>query len=205
MSKDRQAFVSAILLAAGESKRMGRPKLLLPFGGGTIVGRTVDNLLSSSVAEVIVVLGAGAQKMKKAIAVKPVKVVFNPDYRRGMATSLRSGLKVVDGRAQRIMVVLADQPIVDRQTYNRLIEESLGSGKGIIIPTYQAKRGNPIVFSVSYKGELLGLEGDVGGREIISRHSDDILEVAVGSKGVNIDINTMADYYSRLGLAEQES
>lgn len=174
---------------------------MLPFAGGTILGQTIDNLLSSSVAEVIVVLGAGAQQMKKAIAARAVKVVFNPDYRRGMATSLKTGLKVVDGRAQMVMVALADQPMVDKETYNRLIEESLGSGRGITIPTYQASRGNPIIFSIGYKGELLGLEGDVGGREIVARHPDDILEVAVGSKGVNIDINTMADYYSRLGSA----
>ncbi|MEE8194088.1 MAG: nucleotidyltransferase family protein [Dehalococcoidales bacterium] len=199
--QDSSAFVSAILLAAGESKRMGSPKLLLPFAGGTILGRTIDNLLASSVAEVIVVLGAGAQKMKKAIAARAVRVVFNPDYRLGMATSLKAGLGLVDGRAQRVMVALADQPIVDRETYDRLIEESLASGKGIIIPTYQASRGNPIIFSIGYKGELLGLKGDVGGREIVVRHPDDILEVAVGSKGVSIDIDTMADYYSRPGLA----
>jgi len=204
MKIDKPAFVSAILLAAGESKRMGEPKLLLPLGSGTILGYTTDNLLSSRVDEVIVVLGAEAQEMEKAIVGKPVRVVFNPDYRQGMSTSLIAGLKQVSSRAHRIMVALSDQPLIDKRTYNRLIEESLNSGKGIVIPTYQARRGNPIIFAVGYKEELLRLEGDVGGREIVKRHPDDVLEVAVDSESVIININTMDDYYSRLKLANQE-
>ena len=204
MKRDRSTFVSAILLAAGESKRMGKPKLLLPLGSGTILGKTADNLQSSQVDEVIVVLGAEAQEMKKAIAGKPVKVVFNPNYRQGMSTSLIIGLKQVSARAQRVMVALCDQPLIEKKTYNRLIEESFNSGKGITVPTYQAKRGNPIIFSTSYKDELMGLEGDVGGREILRRHPDDVLEVAVDSESIIININTMDEYYAHLKLANQE-
>jgi len=202
--KGKPVFVSAVLLAAGESIRMGRAKLLLPFGSSTILGQTIENLLRSRVDEVIVVLGAEAQEMKKAMAGKPVKVVFNPDYRQGMGTSLVCGLKQVSSQAHGVMVALSDQPLIDKETYNRLIEESLVLEKGIIIPTYQAKRGNPIIFSISYKKELLGLEGDVGGREIVIRHPDDVLEVAVGSESVNININTMEEYYSHLKLANQK-
>lgn len=187
-------MVSAILLAAGESKRMGRPKLLLPFGSGTILEQTVDSLLSSRIDEVIVVLGARAQEMEKAIAGRPVKVAFNPDYRQGMSTSLITGLKQVDSRAQRIIVALADQPLIDKETYNRLIEKSLGSDKGITVPVYKAKRGNPTIFSNKYKDELLELKGDVGGKEILKRYPYDILEVTVNSESVYIDINNMDDY-----------
>jgi len=194
-------LVSAILLAAGESKRIARPKLLLPFGSGTILEQTVDNLLSSRVDEVIVVLGARAQEMKRLIAGRPVKVVVNPYYHRGMSTSLKAGLGLVDNKAHRVIVALADQPLIARETYNRLIEASLAGDKGIIVPTYQAKRGNPIIFSTKYKQELLELKGDVGGRQILKQHPDDILEVAVDSESINIDINTMDDY---LKLANQE-
>lgn len=197
-------MVSAILLAAGQSKRIGRPKLLLPFDDGTILGRTIDNLLRSKVDEVIVVLGYRAQEVKKVVAGRPVKAVFNPDYPRGMSTSLISGLKLVDDRAERVMVALADQPLIGKETYNRLIAASLNCDKGIIVPTYQAKRGNPIILSTRYREELLALEGDVGGREILKRHPDDILEVAVSSGSINIDINTEDDYYSSLKLASQE-
>lgn len=194
-------MVSAILLAAGEGKRMGRPKLLMPFGRYTVLEQTIDNLLSSNVDEVVVVLGARAGEIKHVIADRPVKVMINPDYHRGMSTSLIAGLKQVDGKAQKVMVALADQPLIDGETYNRLIEASLGCDKGIVVPTYRTKRGNPVIFSIKYKEELLGLEGDVGGREILKKHPDDIFEVAVDSESVNIDINTLDDYYSHL---EQE-
>jgi molybdenum cofactor cytidylyltransferase len=193
-------MVSTILLAAGESHRMGRPKLLLAFGGSTILGKTIDNLLSSRVEEVILVLGAEADAMKQVIADRPVKVVVNPDYHEGMSTSLRAGLKQADSKAQRVMVALADQPLIEKDTYNRLIEESLCCNKGIIVPAYQKKRGNPAIFSIKYKRELLGLEGDVGGREILRRHPDDTLEVAVDSQSVTIGIDTLDDYYSCLKL-----
>ena len=189
-------MVSAILLAAGEAKRMGKPKLLMPFGGGTVLGRTLDILLSSSVDEVIVVLGAEAEEMRKVVADKGVKVAINPDYRRGMSTSLIAGLKQVDSRAQWVMVALADQPLVGKETYNRLIEESLRADKGIIVPSYQGKRGNPVIFSARYREELLWLGGDVGGRDILKKYPDDILEVAVDSESVTIDINTLDDYHS---------
>jgi len=194
-------MVSAILLAAGESKRMGRPKLLLPFGEGTVLGQTIDNLLSSKAGEVIVVLGCKAQEMIKAIANRPVKIVVNPIYRQGMSTSIVAGLNLVDDRAHRFLIALADQPLVNSETLNRLIEKSLGCDKGIILPTYGAKRGNPIIFSVKYKEELLRLKGDVGGRWIIKRHPDDILEVAIDSVSINIDIDTMGDYYYHLESA----
>lgn len=203
MKRDKSTFVSAILLAAGESKRMGKPKLLLPLGSSTILGKTVDNLLSSNVDEVILVLGTEAQEMKKAIAGKPVKVVFNPNYRQGMSTSLIAGLKQVSTRAQRVMIALSDQPLIEKKTYNRLIQESFNSGKGIIVPIYQAKRGNPIIFTINYKDELLSLKGDVGGREILNKHPNDVLEVAVDSESVIININTMDEYYASLKLANQ--
>lgn len=193
-------MVSAILLAAGESQRMGRPKQLLPFGSSTILGKTIDNLLSSRADEVIVVLGTRAGAMKQVIAGRQVKVVVNPDYRKGMSASLIAGIERVDSKAQWVMVALADQPLIDKDTYNRLIEGALGCDMGIILPTYRSKRGNPVIFSIKYKDELLGLEGDVGGREILRKHPDDILEVAVGSEGVTIDINNLDDYYSCLNL-----
>lgn len=193
-------MVSAILLAAGESQRMGRPKQLLPFGSSTILGKTIDNLLSSRADEVIVVLGTRAGAMKQVIAGRQVKVVVNPDYRKGMSASLIAGLERVDSKAQWVMVALADQPLIDKDTYNRLIEGALGCDMGIILPTYRSKRGNPVIFSIKYKDELLGLEGDLGGREILRKHPDDILEVAVGSEGVTIDINNLDDYYSCLKL-----
>jgi len=187
-------MVSAILLAAGESKRMGKPKQLMPFGRSTILEQTIDNLLNSEVSEVIVVLGYRAEEMIKTVAIKPVKVAINPAYHQGMSTSIVTGLNLVDDGAQAVMLALADQPLVDSKTINRLIDEFFNCDKGIAMPVYQGRRGHPIIFSIKYKGELLKLKGDIGGRQIIKQHPDDVLEVAVGCEGINIDINTPSNY-----------
>ncbi len=192
-------MVSAIFLAAGESKRMGKPKLLLPFNNSTILEQAVDNLLNSRVDEVIVVVGNRAREMIEKLAKRPVKIAVNPAYREGMSTSIARGLSLVDRKTLAIMLVLADQPLIDKETINKLIETFLSHDKGIAIPAYQGKRGHPIIFSAKYKKELLELKGDVGGRQIIREHPDDVLEVAVNSPSINIDIDTIDNYHSYIG------
>ena len=187
-------MISAILLAAGESNRMGRPKQLLPFGQSTIIEQAIDNLLNSAVSECIVVLGYSAEEVIKTIANKPVKIAINPHYRQGMSTSIITGLNQIDSRAQAVMVALGDQPFIDSEPINSLMEAFIANNKGIAIPVYQGKRGHPVIFNIKYKGELLRLRGDIGGREIIDRHPDDVLEVAVDCEGVCIDIDTMDNY-----------
>jgi molybdenum cofactor cytidylyltransferase len=192
-------MISAILLAAGQSKRMGELKQLMPFGQSTIVEQAVDNLLGSAVDEVIVVVGYKAEDVMKAIAAKPIKLVINPDYEQGMGTSIIAGLKSVHSRARGIMLALGDQPLVNSQTINRLIEEFYSHDKGIAVPTYQGRRGHPIVFAITYKEQLLELRGDVGGRQIIEDRPDDILEVAVDSESVVADFDTTDDYQAYVG------
>ena len=195
-------MVSVILLAAGESKRLRMPKLLLPFGKSTILEQTIDNLLNSRVDEVIVVLGYRAEEMMRKLANRPVKIAINPIYHQGMSTSIVKGLSLVNDRAQAIMVALADQPLINSLTINRLIEESLGYDKGIVIPTYQAETGHPVIFVSKYKEELLGLKGDIGGRQTIKGHPSDTLEVIADSKAITMDINTINDYYTHLKLIQ---
>jgi len=187
-------MVSAIILAAGESKRMGQPKQLMPWGRSTILEQTVDRLLSCRIGEAIVVVGHEAEEVTKIIADRPVKIVTNPAYRQGMSTSIVAGLNLIDNSTQGVMLVLADQPLVDSRIVNKLIEEFGDHNKGIVTPAYEGRRGHPVIFSIKYKGELLGLKGDIGGRQIIERHPDDILEVAVDSPSIHIDIDTASDY-----------
>ncbi len=191
--------ISAIILAAGESKRMGKPKQLMPLGSGTILEQTIDNLLNSEVKEVIVVIGHRAEEMNNLIANIPVRVALNPAYHEGMSTSIIAGLNLIDSRAQAVMLALADQPFVDSQTINRLIDEFSTHNKGIAIPVYQGRRGHPVIFAIKYKEELLRLKGDIGGRQIIKDHPDDILEVAVDSENIITDIDTINDYQSYIG------
>ncbi len=164
--------------------------MLSRFGNSTIFEQSIDNLLNSRVDEVIVVVGHRAEEMISLATSRPVSVVVNPAYREGMSTSLVAGLSVVSHRAQGVMLSLADQPLVDSQTINRLIEAFTANANGIVIPVYQGRRGHPVIFAISYRVELLRLEGDIGGRKIIGRHPDDILEVTVDCEGICIDIDT---------------
>jgi len=186
--------VSALVLAAGKSERMGRPKQLMPFGTSTIVEQTIDNLLLSDVNDIIVVLGYKAEEVREKIADRPVRITFNRAYQRGLSTSIVAGLNLVDEKSQAIMIALADQPVIDSKTINRLMKVFRSHDKGIAIPTYQGRRGHPVIFSIKYKEEFFRLKGDIGGRQIIREHPDDILEVAVDSEAINTDIDTESDY-----------
>lgn len=188
------SLISTIILAAGESRRMGKPKQLLPLGKTTILEQTIDNYLNSEVHDVVVVLGYRAEEILSLITKRPVRVAVNSAYREGMSTSIIAGLGLISDNAQGIMLALADQPFIDSQTINRLVE-SFGAGdKSIIVPAYQGRRGHPVIFSIKYKEELLSLKGDIGGREIIYRHPGDVLEVAVNCEGICVDIDTVDTY-----------
>jgi len=189
-------MLSAILLAAGESKRMGKPKQLMPLGQSTLLEQTIDNLLDSSVDETIVVLGHKAEEITRTIAGRPVKIVINSDYSQGMSTSIIAGLILVDPRSRAVMLAMGDQPLVESSTINQLIEAFNKNKKGIAVPTYRGRRGHPIIFDIKYKAELFKLKGDIGGREIIHNHPDDVLMVAIDSESVVSDIDTKEDYQS---------
>ena len=191
--------IECIILAAGESKRMGKPKLLLPLEQGTVLEQTIDNFLNSKVDEVIVVVGNRAEEMTNLIANRPVVVAVNPVYRHGMSTSIVAGLSFISDETQAVMLALADQPFVDTQTINHIIEAFRTHNKGIAIPVYQGRRGHPVIFAIKYKEKLLRLKGDIGGREIIDQHPSDILEVPVNCEGICIDIDTVDSYYLERG------
>ena len=191
-------MISAILLAAGESKRMGRLKPGLPLGNSTILEQSVYNLVHSRIDELIVVLGYRAQELMEKVAGRPVKTVINPDYEQGMSTSIIAGLHLVDDKAQAVVFALADQPFIDSKIIDRLIDAFSHTSKGIVVPTYRGRRGHPVIFAVRYREELLRLRGDVGGKQIIKENADDVLEIPVDSESINVDIDTMSDYCAYL-------
>ena len=198
MSEAKTSLVSAILLAAGKSERMGENKLLLPFGGRTVIQRTLDSLLASRAGEVIVVLGNKAREINASIGNRRALSVLNPNFAKGMSTSLVMGLGMVNQQARFIIVALGDQPLITTKVYNQLIETALNSEKGIILPVCKGERGNPIIISIKYRAELLAQTGDIGGRELLKAHPEDVLEVPVDCEGVVININTKEEYEKRL-------
>jgi len=193
-------MISAIVLAAGEAKRMGQPKVLLPWQGKTILEHVLDQLLHSQVDEIILVLGHGAGRIREKISAQGIKIVINPAYQEGMSASLRQGLRAIDKKAEAFLVVLADQPGIRKEIINQLIEafhHTLPT-KNIILPTYRSRQGHPVLFSVQYREEVGKLIGDVGGRQILADHPEDILALEMDRDEVLQDIDTPEDYREHL-------
>jgi molybdenum cofactor cytidylyltransferase len=190
--------VAAIVLAAGESRRMGQPKLMMPFAGTTIIERTVENVLDSSVDEVILVTGHNAEGIAGLFKGKLVRVVHNVDYRRGMITSIMAGAQAARADMEAILVMPGDQPTVTGATINLVLDAFRNSRKGMAVPVYQGRTGHPAVFSLKYRDELARLH-DQGARGLIYGHPDDVLRIAVDAAEVRIDIDTMLDYTRATG------
>ncbi|MGZ4895117.1 MAG: NTP transferase domain-containing protein [Candidatus Angelobacter sp.] len=190
----KQSGVSAVVLAAGISRRMGTPKQLLRIDGETMLERTLKNLRASNVSEIVLVLGYAAESVKKEISTEGVKIVHNPNYEQGMGTSLRTGLAAVDANATAALIVLADQPWVGSDTLNSLIACHGESTPQIIIPTYKGFRGNPVLLDRSVFPELQGLTGDVGCRAIFGEHTENILKLPVDDSGILLDVDSRDDF-----------
>jgi molybdenum cofactor cytidylyltransferase len=193
-------MISAIILAAGESRRMGRPKQLLGFGEKALLQSVLDSALESDADEVILVLGHEAERILKEIDIRRARVVINRDYAKGMITSIQEGLKSIDKKSEAFFIVLADQPEIRPDVYNRLIREfrRVHPSQSILLPTYRGKRGHPALFSAKYLAESFKITGDVGFREIVQRHPEEVLLVDVGTASILMDIDTPEDYQEYL-------
>jgi len=186
--------ISAILLGAGESKRMGVDKLSLPWGRGTLLEHCFETLLRSEVQELVVVLGIRNKGAKNLFRGRKVKVVINPYSYRGMSTSICRGLTALRSRSDGILIALGDQPLLKTKTINVLIHAFQKRRGGIIVPSFQGRRGHPVIFHRRYKKELLNLQGDVGGKSIVERHPQEVRAIRVKSIGVVTDVDTWQDY-----------
>jgi molybdenum cofactor cytidylyltransferase len=187
-------MISAVLLGAGESKRMGRDKLSLPWGMKTVFEHCLDVLLRSEVGEVIVVLNSRIKGMPPPMKERKVRLVSNPYYRKGMSTSIRRGVRAIHPDSEGILIALGDQPLLRTKTINALIDAFSERRGDIILPAFRGVWGHPVIFHRRFGKELLRLEGDVGGRSIIERHLKQTRVVRVNSAGVIRDIDTWEDY-----------
>lgn len=190
--------VTAIILGAGESSRMGKPKLLLPFGDRTMIGTVISNVLASSVEKVIVVLGSNYESHRQVIKDDPVEIVNNERYREGMLSSVKCGLKAVSDAADAVMVLLGDQPMIQAAEMDQLIESYRDSEKDIVIATHGNKRGHPILFGRKFISELTGYPRDASLRDLLQKHPSEIREVETGNDGILRDIDTENDYQFEL-------
>jgi len=193
-------MISAILLAAGESMRMGQPKQMLEWRGKSLLRHALDHLVQSDVDDIVLVLGHKAEEIRKSLTEYQIKMVINPDYRVGMSSSLRCGLGSIDPRSEAFLVLLADQPEIGPEMINRLIHvfRDADPKPGIVRPVYRGVRGHPVLIGIQYLGEALQLKGDEGARGILKSHPGNILEIEVDQDVILKDIDTPEDYRSYL-------
>ncbi len=186
--------VAAVVLAAGESRRFGYPKQLLPWGETTLLEHVVDAALGSSVDKTIVVLGHRAEEIGGPLHGRPVELVINEGWEGGLSTSVRAGLRALPADYEACLFLLADQPNVTRTLIDNLLSSYRSTLAPIVAPVHKARRGNPVLFARSLFPELLEMEGDQGGRGVILQHREKVELVEVAEGDIFLDIDTVDDY-----------
>jgi molybdenum cofactor cytidylyltransferase len=184
--------VAAIVLAAGRSTRMGGPnKLLADLSGKKLVRIATEQALASKASEVIVVTGHQAELVEQALEGLKVKFVRNPDFAGGLASSVKSGIGAVSDKSDGAVICLGDMPLIDAELIDRLIEAfAPDRGNLIVVPVAEGRRGNPVLWSRRFFGELMTLDGDIGARHLISKHGETVAEVPVEGESAFLDIDT---------------
>ncbi len=192
--------VVGIILAAGQSSRMGSVKQMLSFKGKTILQRVIDNAVASSLGRVVVVLGYRADMIAPTIADKDVTVVINEDYESGQSSSIKAGLQALPDGTDAVLFMLGDQPLVAPGTINQVLDAYRISESPIVLPVFDGKRGNPVLFSRETFQRLNLLEGDSGARPLFEEYAGRIRQLPVDDSCIHFDVDTEEDYSRLLEL-----
>ena len=187
-------MISAILLAAGQSKRMnGENKLVKKIKDTSVINLSIKNIMASSVDELIIVLGYQKEIIEKIIDKnKSIKFVFNKDFESGMASSIKIGLKNLSKKTESFFICLGDMPMVNKDIFNLLIKSK--NNKEIIVPTYNGQQGNPVLFNKLMKEEIMNITGDVGAKTILELNKDKILNIEANDQSITKNFNTLDDF-----------
>lgn len=188
--------VSAVLLAAGESRRMqGSNKLSLHIDGIPLLRHTVQMLLDSRLHELVVVLGHEADTLIPLVESLPATLVHNENYREGQMTSVHKGLASLRQACDAVMVCLADQPLLMPEDINNLIDAFAKHGSSsVLVPTYQGKRGNPIILADKHREVILSGKHNLGCKRFIERNPQLVTTIEMPTNHVVIDMDTLEDY-----------
>jgi molybdenum cofactor cytidylyltransferase len=192
-------MIVAVILSAGESSRMGRPKALLPIDGVRFVEKIVAALKSTDVGNTIVVLGHNAEEMRQKIGDLPVTILVNHDYKQGQLSSLQVAIRHLESAGEGrsvdgILVHLVDHPYISATLVDLMIDRYYETGKLIVVPRFQGRRGHPVIFGRALFAELLAAGPDQGAKPVVHAHRDDTLEIDTEDAGVLIDIDTPEEY-----------
>ena len=187
-------MISAILLAAGQSKRMnGENKLTKEIQGTPLIKHSVKNILASSIDELIIVLGHQKETIEKLVNKnEKIKFVFNKDFESGIASSIKTGLNNLSEKTEAFFICLGDMPMVNPNIYNQLIKSI--NKREIIVPTYKGQQGNPVLFAKSMKEKIINISGDVGAKKLLELNKDKILNLEINDQCVTKDFNTQDNF-----------
>ncbi len=192
----------AIILAAGESKRMKVPKMLLSFNGKTMIEKVIENVLGSEVFNTLVVLGSFRDEILAVLRDLPVKHCYNERYRDGMLSSVQCGIRNLPEGYDAVLIFPGDKPLIEPLVPNKIIAAYRESGKGIIIPVYLKKRGHPLLVDRKYSDSIYNLDPGKGLRSLAEGNPGDVLEVQVNSPGILKDFNTNEDYLNEINQSK---
>ncbi len=211
---------AAIILAAGSSSRMGagRHKLLLPLGNRPVLAHVIAAALASQARPIMIVLGHQAEQVRTQIAtfttLPAVISVENPNYLQGMSTSLRTGLQTLlhsqNTQEQTfhslsgVIIMLGDQPLLTSHSIDALIAHKQATGKRIIAPLYNGRRGNPVLFDASLFPELMEISGDEGARSVIERHKQEVATIELSNAIASYDVDTWEAYQAVVAEWEKQ-
>lgn len=185
-------MIVAVVLSAGESSRMGRPKALLPIEGQTFIEKIIGALKQSSVGKIIVVLGHNAEEMRARIEPLPVEILINPDYKLGQLSSLQTAVRCLqsDEACDGVLVHLVDHPYIEARLVQSMIDRFYAGSNLIVVPRYNGKRGHPVIFARRLFGEILAAPLDQGAKAVVNAHRDETLEIDTDQEGIGVDIDT---------------
>jgi molybdenum cofactor cytidylyltransferase len=186
--------IAGIILAAGKAERMDKVKQLLSFRETTILGQVVKNALGSSLYEVIVVLGHAAEEIRPVIDLGGTRIVINADYTDGQSTSLKAGLSAISEESEAALFILGDQPLIGANIINAILDKYSQAPASIVIPTYNGKRGNPVLIDRALFPRIVSLQGDVGARILFDEYSSQLHEIEMGDEYLTLDVDTLDDY-----------
>ena len=183
-------MLAAVILSAGASSRMGRPKALLPYREGTFLGHLIEVTRDSRIGVTRVVLGAGAEAIRTITKLDPSAVVLNPEWEKGQLSSICAGLQSLEGiEIDGIVLCPVDHPLVSARLVGELVHRFYEGKKAIVLPTFNGRRGHPVIFSKMLFGELLAAPEDKGARAVVWANAGSILEVPTEEEGVILNIN----------------
>jgi molybdenum cofactor cytidylyltransferase len=188
----------AIVLAAGESKRMKVPKMLLPFGRETMIEKVIGNIARSKVDKTLLVLGSYREEIEGIVKKYPVSTCFNMNYKEGMYSSVKCGLNNLPEKFSAVMIFPGDQPFIEAGIINRVIDAYKKSGKGIVIPVYKKKRGHPLLIDSKYRNIVINANPEEGLKWLAYEYLEDVFEVRTNSTEVLRDFNTKEDYLNAI-------